>query len=130
MIRPKRGKVVMLAYTIAAVAGAILVVGIELLWWRTGLFRQPAYWLSLPIMFAFQIPVDGWLTKLAAPIVLYNPAATTGLRVPWDIPIEDFAFGFTLITATLLLWERSRLSTPATAGSSTAASGTPKESPR
>ena len=56
----------------------------------------------------FQIPVDGWLTKLSAPIVLYNEQHTTGVRFPFDIPIEDFLFGFALVTAALLLWERRR----------------------
>jgi hypothetical protein len=37
----------------------------------------------------------------------------TGLRFPWDIPIEDFLFGFALVTATLLLWEHSRSGPPA-----------------
>jgi membrane protein implicated in regulation of membrane protease activity len=29
-----------------------------------------------------------------------------GLRVPWDIPIEDFGFGFAMVTLTILLWRR------------------------
>jgi hypothetical protein len=32
----------------------------------------------------------------------------TGWRIPWDVPVEDFAFGFAMCTLTLLLWERSR----------------------
>jgi nitrite reductase/ring-hydroxylating ferredoxin subunit len=55
---------------------------------------------------AFQIPVDGWLTKLSAPVVEYSSRQVTGLRGPWDIPVEDFLFGFALVTAALLLWER------------------------
>ena len=73
---------------------------------RTGLFRRPAYWISMVIVLAFQIPVDGWLTKLSAPIVLYNDDHISGVRFPWDIPVEDFLFGFALVTAVLLLWER------------------------
>ncbi|HEY8374560.1 MAG TPA: lycopene cyclase domain-containing protein [Pseudonocardiaceae bacterium] len=94
-------------YTILALLAAVLVVLVELLVLRTGLFRRPAYWLSLPVLFAFQVPVDGWLTKLSAPIVSYAPWATSGARVPWDIPVEDFVFGFALVTWTLLLWERA-----------------------
>ena len=60
------------------------------------------------IVVGFQIPVDGWLTKLSAPIVLYDEQHTTGVRFPFDIPIEDFLFGFALVTAVLLLWERRR----------------------
>lgn len=95
-------------YLIAATAAVALTVAAELLLLRTGLFRRPAYWLTMAIVFAFQIPVDGWLTKLSAPIVLYAPEAISGLRVPWDIPVEDFLFGFSMITLTLLLWERAR----------------------
>src|SRR3712207_8536150 len=56
----------------------------ELLVLRTGLFRRRAYWLTMAVLFAFQVPVDGWLTKLADPIVLYAPTAISGLRVPWE----------------------------------------------
>jgi lycopene cyclase domain-containing protein len=62
--------------------------------------------LSIAIVFAFQIPVDGWLTKLSAPIVIYNPDEILGLRVPWDIPVEDFGFGFAMVTLAILLWRR------------------------
>ena len=95
-----------LGYTVPAVAAVLAVCAWELLFLRTGLFRRPAYWLSMLIVFGFQIPVDGWLTKLSAPVVEYSPAQVTGLRWPWDIPVEDFLFGFALVTAALLLWER------------------------
>ena len=59
------------------------------------------------ICYAFMIAVNGWLTKLTAPIVLYDADATTGWRFPWDIPVEDYLFGFALIVLTILLWERA-----------------------
>lgn len=95
-------------YLIAATTSVALVIAAELLVLRTGLFRRPAYWVTMAIVFAFQVPVDGWLTKLSAPIVLYAPTAISGLRAPWDIPVEDFLFGFSMITLTLLFWERAR----------------------
>jgi Lycopene cyclase len=58
------------------------------------------------IIFAFQILVDGWLTKLSAPIVIYDPREMLGLRTPWDIPVEDFGFGFAMVTLAILLWRR------------------------
>jgi lycopene cyclase domain-containing protein len=64
------------------------------------------YWLSIAIVWVFQILVDGWLTKLSAPIVIYNPAQQSGLRFPWDIPIEDFGFGWAMVTLTILVWTR------------------------
>lgn len=95
-----------LGYTLPAVLSVVVVVLLELRWLRTGLFRKPAYWITMAIVFAFQVPVDGWLTKLSAPIVLYNEKHTLGVRFSWDIPIEDFAFGMSLVTATILAWER------------------------
>jgi lycopene cyclase domain-containing protein len=97
-----------LGYTLPAVLAVLAVCVLETRVLRTGLFRRPAYWISMVIVVGFQIPVDGWLTKLSAPIVLYNEQHTTGVRFPFDIPIEDFLFGFALVTAALLLWERRR----------------------
>ena len=97
-----------LGYTVPAIVAALAVGALELTVLRTGLFRRPAYWLSMLIVIGFQILVDGWLTKLSAPIVVYDNRQTSGIRSPLDIPIEDFFFGFALVTAVLLLWERQR----------------------
>jgi lycopene cyclase domain-containing protein len=97
-----------LGYTAPAVLAVLAVCALELLALRTGLFRRPAYWLSMLIVVGFQILVDGWLTKLSDPIVVYDNRQITGIRFPFDIPIEDFLFGFALVTAVLLLWERQR----------------------
>jgi lycopene cyclase domain-containing protein len=97
-----------LGYTAPAIVAALAVGVLELTVLRTGLFRRAAYWLSMLIVIGFQILVDGWLTKLSAPIVVYDNRQTSGIRFPFDIPIEDFFFGFALVTAVLLLWERQR----------------------
>jgi lycopene cyclase domain-containing protein len=93
-------------YTVLTVLAVVAVVVAELVCFRSGIFRTAQYWWSMVIIFVFQIPVDGWLTKLSAPIVIYNPEAILGLRAPGDIPIEDFGFGFALVTLTILLWRR------------------------
>ncbi|MFF5987389.1 lycopene cyclase domain-containing protein [Prauserella flavalba] len=95
-----------LGYTLPALLSVPAVVVAELAWLRTGLFRRRAYWITLAIVFAFQVPVDWWLTKLSAPIIVYDPAHLSGLRFPFDIPVEDFLFGFSLVTLTLLCWVR------------------------
>ncbi|OMC22102.1 lycopene cyclase [Mycobacterium colombiense] len=95
-------------YTLPAALAVLLVFALELAVLRTGLFRRPAYWLSMLIVLGFQIPVDGWLTKLSSPIVSYDDRQLSGVRFPFDIPVEDFLFGFALVTAVLLLWERQR----------------------
>jgi lycopene cyclase domain-containing protein len=97
-----------LGYTVPAVVSVVAVVALELGRLRTGLFRSGAYWITMVIVFAFQTVVDGRLTKLSAPVVSYDPHQLSGLRIPFDIPVEDFLFGFSLITATLLLWEHAR----------------------
>ena len=97
-----------LGYTVPAALAVLLVCAMELAVLRTGLFRRPAYWLSMLIVLGFQIPVDGWLTKLSSPIVIYDDRQLSGVRFPFDIPVEDFLFGFALVTAVLLLWERQR----------------------
>ena len=98
-----------LGYTLPAVLSIIAVCVLEFTVLHTGLFRRAAYWISMLIVVAFQIVVDGWLTKLSAPIVIYDDSHTSGVRFPFDIPVEDFLFGWALVTAVLLLWERRRV---------------------
>ncbi|AQA01231.1 lycopene cyclase [Mycobacterium sp. MS1601] len=98
----------MIGYTLPTAVAVIVVCVLEWKVLRTGIFRKPVYWISMVIVLGFQIPVDGWLTKLSAPIVLYDEQHTTGIRIPWDIPVEDFFFGWAMVTAVLMLWERSR----------------------
>ena len=93
-------------YSVLTLIGLIAIVAVELLWARTGIFRSPRYWSAMGIVFFFQIWVDGWLTKLSAPIVMYNPEEFLGIRFPWDIPIEDFGFGFAMVTLTMICWIR------------------------
>src|SRR3978361_1608159 len=97
-----------IGYTLPAALAVVGVLGLEFFVGHTGLFRRPAYWISMIIVFGFQILVDGWLTKLSAPIVIYNERHTSGIRFPFDIPVEDFLFGWVMVTATLLLWDRLR----------------------
>jgi len=93
-------------YTVLTVCAVLAVVVAELVYFRSGIFRTAQYWWSIVIVFAFQVPVDGWLTKLSDPIVIYNRDEMLGLRAPWDIPIEDFGFGFAMVTLAILLWRR------------------------
>lgn len=94
-------------YPTLAVLSAVAVLALELFVWRTGLLRTKAYWLSMLIVFAFMIPVDGWLTKLSDPIVMYDPDDVSGWRPIWDILGEEFAYAFAMLTLVLLCWERS-----------------------
>jgi lycopene cyclase domain-containing protein len=94
-------------YPLLAVSAAAVVVVAELAVFRSGIFRQPAYWVSMVIVYGFMVPVDGWLTKLSAPIVVYRDADTSGLRPVWDILAEEFLYAFALLTLVILVWDRA-----------------------
>ena len=117
-------------YTIASIVAVVAVAAVEVTWLRTGIFRTATFWVSYGIILFFQVLVDGWLTKLSAPIVLYNSDQFSDIRVPFDIPVEDFLFGFALVTLPIMLWERAgrRRGTAADAGS--ARGGTAPSRPR
>lgn len=66
------------------------------------LLRRPLYYVFLCIIFVFKLLVNGYLT--GQEIVRYNPRFFLGLRMG-SIPLEDFLFGFSMVTASVLLWE-------------------------
>jgi lycopene cyclase domain-containing protein len=94
-------------YASAATAAAALVVVLDLKVWHSGLFRERAYWFTMGICLFFMVLTNGWLTKLSAPIVLYATGEKTPWRFPWDIPIEDYLFGFALLHWVLVRWSRA-----------------------
>lgn len=94
-------------YTVLAVLSVVAVVAAERWRWQTGIFRSRPYWLAMGICLFFMVLVNGWLTKLSAPIVLYDGEEKTPWRFPWDIPVEDYLFGFSLLTWVIVRWIRS-----------------------
>ena len=110
-------------FTALAILSVVLVVAAELLWFRTGLFRMGTWWVAYAIILFFEVLVDGWLTKLSAPIVVYDPDQFSGWRFPFDIPVEDYLFGFSLIVLTLCLWLRAGPRAGSTAGRVAAGEG-------
>ena len=94
-------------YPALALAAAAAVVALERAVFRSGIFRQPAYWSAMAIVYGFMVPVDGWLTKLSAPIVVYREPDTSGLRPVWDILAEEFLYAFALLTLVILVWDRA-----------------------
>jgi lycopene cyclase domain-containing protein len=72
-------------------------------WWSgVRLVQRKAFWVFLEVMYAFMIPVNGYLTS--RPVVIYAPEHNLGIRV-LSMPVEDFFFGFSVMMTTLLLWE-------------------------
>jgi lycopene cyclase domain-containing protein len=92
-------------YPAASLAAAGAVIVLELVVLRTGIFWKPAYWVAMVVSYVFMIPVDGWLTKLSAPIVLYRDGDISGLRPIWDILAEEFLYAFALLTLVIALWD-------------------------
>ena len=93
-------------YPALAITAAVAVVVLELAVLRTGIFRDVAYWIAMAICIAFMIPVDGWLTKLSAPIVLYRDSDTTGVRPVWDILAEEYLYAFAMLTLVMITWDK------------------------
>jgi lycopene cyclase domain-containing protein len=94
-------------YPALSVAAVVIVVLLERFVFRTGIFRSGSYWIAMAIVFAFMVPVDGWLTKLSAPIVIYDDADTSGWRPVWDILGEEFLYAFALLTLVILCWDHA-----------------------
>ena len=92
-------------YPVLATIGVLLALAFDLFLARTRVVRTAVFWISLAIMWAFQILVDGCLTKSSAPIVLYNEEEFSGRRIFFDSPVEDFAFAFAMIVLTLSIWD-------------------------
>jgi lycopene cyclase domain-containing protein len=95
-------------YPLLSLTAFAAVIVAELLVFRSGIFRRASYWISMAIIVGFMILIDGWLTKLSAPIVVYDDTDTSGIRPVWDILIEEYAYAFALVTLVMLLWDRQR----------------------
>jgi lycopene cyclase domain-containing protein len=89
-------------YTICSIAAAVFSAWLDSRL-ETGVLRKGAFWLTLGVMFAFMLLANGYLTW--RPVVLYNSAYFMGVRLG-TIPLEDFVYGFSIITLSVVLWER------------------------
>ncbi|MDA8277349.1 MAG: lycopene cyclase domain-containing protein [Actinomycetota bacterium] len=94
------------AYTVGSIIAAMFAISLELLLDKGKLYRELSFWISLVIIFFFQILVDGYLTKLSSPVVIYSIHHFSGFRFPLSIPIEDFIYGFAMIQLTMTIWNR------------------------
>jgi lycopene cyclase domain-containing protein len=92
-------------YTIAAVLGLAGALALDLTVLRTRLVLGKVFWLSYTIILGFQLAANGVLAGHG--VVRYDPAVIIGPRLI-GAPIEDLAFGFALVLATLTLWSHLR----------------------
>jgi lycopene cyclase domain-containing protein len=88
-------------YTILATASVAVVLALDVLM-GTRVVRGKAFWLFCGVMYFFKLIFNGWLTW--RPIVIYGEGMYLGVRVG-TIPVEDFLFGFSMMTLTVILWE-------------------------
>ncbi len=88
-------------YTILSVISVFIVCGIDYL---SGirLLKRSSFYIFLLIIFIMKFLVNGFLTYTE--IVQYNPRFFLDIRLT-SIPIEDFFFGFSMVTLTIVLWE-------------------------
>jgi len=69
---------------------------------RTKLLVNKKFWIFWAVMFVLIFIVNGYLTW--RPIVQYGEEYYLGIRL-FTIPIEDFIYGFSLLTMNISLWE-------------------------
>jgi lycopene cyclase domain-containing protein len=92
-------------YTLISVAAAVLTVLIARKS-ASRLFEQREFYIFLLIIVFFKLLVNGYLTSRL--IVIYNPRFFLNVRIG-SIPVEDFLFGFSMVTMTIVLWEHFKL---------------------
>lgn len=88
-------------YTILAFISVFVAVLFDL-FLRTKLLVNRKFWIFWCVMFVLIFIVNGYLTY--RPIVMYGEGFYLGIRL-FTIPIEDFIYGFSLITMNIALWE-------------------------
>jgi lycopene cyclase domain-containing protein len=91
-------------YTLIAIFSVILTILIDKLT-RVDLFRRKLFYLFIVIILGFKLLVNGYLT--GTNIVIYNPRFFLGLRLG-SIPLEDFLFGFSMVSLGIIFWEFSK----------------------
>jgi lycopene cyclase domain-containing protein len=90
-------------YTFLSILSIFLVILLDKTT-KVNLLKDIRYYLFLFIIFMFKVLVNGALTSK---IVFYNEQMNTGIRIT-TIPIEDFGFGFSMITLAIIVWELLR----------------------
>jgi lycopene cyclase domain-containing protein len=88
-------------YTAAALLSVVVVLILDERL-HTRLVRRPVFWVFMGVMAVFMTLANGYLT--GRPIVLYGTEFFSNVRLA-TIPLEDYAYGFSLITLSIVLWE-------------------------
>ena len=87
-------------YTLIAALSVLLIIIID---HKSGvcILRQKLYYVFFAVIIGFKLLVNGYLTRH---IVMYNSQFFMGIRIG-TIPLEDFLFGFSMVTLSIVCWE-------------------------
>lgn len=87
-------------YTLLAALSVLVTIVID---HQSGvrILRQKLYYVFFAVIIGFKLLVNGYLTRH---IVMYNPQFFMGIRIG-TIPLEDFLFGFSMVTLSIVCWE-------------------------
>lgn len=88
-------------YTLIAVSSVVLAILVDR-FTGTRLLRRRLFYLFLAVILGFKFAVNGYLT--GSGVVLYNREFFLGIRIG-SIPLEDFLFGFSMVTLSIVFWE-------------------------
>ncbi len=91
-----------MSYTIPAVISAIVTLLLDLFVLRTRVVMTRHFARFIGFMTIGFLICNGVLT--AVPVVTYNPSDMLGIRF-FTIPVEDFVYGFSLVTSTISIYE-------------------------
>ncbi|WP_134768714.1 lycopene cyclase domain-containing protein [Nocardioides sp. 1609] len=90
-----------MTHTEASLLGIAVTVVLDLWVLRTRLLTRRAYWVAYAIVLFFQLITNEWLTSRG--VFDYDDDAILGWRIG-HAPIEDFWFGFALVTQSMAWW--------------------------
>lgn len=88
-------------YTIISISSVFIAVLLNKLL-KAGLFKKIEYYVYLIFIMIGELIVNGLITGEG--IVKYNSEFFIGMRIG-SIPVEDFLFGFSMVTVTIIFWE-------------------------
>ncbi len=89
-------------YTIPAVISAMVTLALDLFILQTRIVATRHFPIFIGFMTIGFLVCNGILTAL--PVVTYNPSEMLDVRF-FTIPLEDFIYGFALVTATISIYE-------------------------
>ncbi len=89
-------------YTLPTALSAIVTVTLDLFILRTRVVTTRHFLRFIGFMTIGFLICNGVLTAL--PVVTYNPAEMVDIRF-FSIPVEDFIYGFSLVTSTISIYE-------------------------